>query len=97
MHALRRSTLYNMPHISVTIPAFRHADLIGHAIETVLAQDMEDFDVLVVDDGSPDESFEVASASTPDPRIRCERNEQNLGLAGNWNRCLTTQRRSNKC
>lgn len=77
-----------MPHISVTIPAFRHADLIGHAIEAVLAQEMDDFDIVVVDDGSPDQTFEVASAFTRDPRVRCVRNERNLGLAGNWNRCL---------
>ena len=36
----------------------------------------------------PDDTFEVASGYTGDPRVRCVRNEDNLGLTRNWSRCL---------
>jgi glycosyltransferase involved in cell wall biosynthesis len=77
-----------LPHVTVTIPAFNHEAYIARAIESVLNQSQRDFDVAVVDDGSSDASFEVARRYESDPRVRCERNPENLGLARNWNRCL---------
>ena len=81
-----------MSHTSVTIPSFNHARFIGRTIESVLNQQLRDLDIVVVDDCSTDNSFEVASQYTCDPRVRCERNERNLGVAGNWNRCLELAR-----
>ncbi len=42
------------PKISVIIPAFNAAQFIGRTIETVLAQSLHDFEVIVVNDGSTD-------------------------------------------
>lgn len=81
-----------MPHVSVTIPCYNHAAFLGRAIQSILDQSHPDFDVLVVDDASSDDSFEVARGFEHDPRVRCLRNESNLGLAGNWNRCLELAR-----
>src|SRR5204862_858830 len=43
---------------------------------------------LVVCDDGPEPGTAELVASFPDPRVRYVRNERNLGMAGNWNRCL---------
>ncbi len=58
-----------MPEVSVIIPSYNHAPYIGHAIESVISQSLTDFELLVVDDGSTDNSREVL-AGFSDPRLR---------------------------
>lgn len=58
-----------MPDISVIIPSYNHASFIGEAIQSVLAQSIEDLELVIVDDGSVDDSLEVIQGYT-DPRIR---------------------------
>lgn len=79
------------PRVSVCIPSYRGATTIGQAIDSVLAQDFADFELLVVDDASPDDTAAVV-ASRSDPRLRLVRNAHNLGPQGNWNRCLELAR-----
>jgi len=56
------------PLISVVIPAYNHENFIGPAIESVLAQTQDDFELIIVDDGSTDKTAEVIK-SYDDPRI----------------------------
>jgi glycosyltransferase involved in cell wall biosynthesis len=78
-----------MPHISVTVPVYNRAHLVGRTIESILQQQFQDFDVIVVDDASKDNTVEVVEQYCKrDPRMRLEVNPQNLGLTRNWNRCL---------
>ena len=58
-----------MPEISVIIPSYNHAAYIGHAVESVFSQSHTDFELIVVDDGSTDNSLEVLSGFN-DPRLR---------------------------
>jgi glycosyltransferase involved in cell wall biosynthesis len=57
----------------------------------VLIQTFTDFELLIVDDDSPDETAMVVSRYR-DGRIRFVRNERRLGAEGNWNRCLALAR-----
>lgn len=75
------------PAVSVCIPSYRGAAHIGAAIDSVLAQTFSDFELIVIDDDSPDETLAVASR-VDDARVTCLRNERRLGAEGNWNRCL---------
>lgn len=50
------------PAISVILPTFDRAPLLAHAIESVVAQSFTEWELIVVDDGSADESFAVVDA-----------------------------------
>ena len=71
--------------VSVCIPAYRAERFIAATIESVLAQTSEDWELVVIDDASPDATFAVASRYAGDPRVRLDRNATNLGPIGNWN------------
>jgi glycosyltransferase involved in cell wall biosynthesis len=79
------------PAVSVCVPSYRGAAHIAATIESALAQTFSDFELLIVDDDSPDETAEVVSRYV-DPRLRFLRNERRLGAEANWNRCLHVAR-----
>ncbi len=79
------------PLVSVAIPAYKGAAFIRATIESVLAQTLTDFELIVIDDGSPDSTADIVASFT-DTRIRLLRNAHNLGPQGNWNRCLAEAR-----
>ncbi|WP_456367746.1 glycosyltransferase family 2 protein [Thermococcus sp.] len=62
------------PRVSIVIPAYNEGERILRAIQSALAQDYPDFEVIVVDDGSDDDTFQVAS-SIRNPRLRVYRKE----------------------
>jgi len=71
------------PRVSVVIPCYRQAQFLPEAIASVVAQTFTDWEIIIVDDGSPDDTAAVAQrliAAHPDRRIRLIRQE-NRGLA----------------
>jgi glycosyltransferase involved in cell wall biosynthesis len=70
-----------MSLVSVIIPAYNSAKFVGGAIESVLAQTMQDFEIIVVDDGSKDETAKAVERFLADSRVRYLRQE-NRGLPG---------------
>ena len=70
----------NTPRVSVLMPAYNVARYIEAAISSVLAQTFQDFEILVIDDASADDTFHIAS-SFDDARIRAIRHGSNLGVA----------------
>src|SRR6185369_13911842 len=75
--------------VSVCIPTYNYGNYIAETIESVLAQNYSDFELLIIDDGSTDRTAEIVdSYARQDPRIRLIVNEVNLGMVENWNSCL---------
>lgn len=75
------------PLVSVCIPAYNSAIYIKKTMESVLSQKYENIELVVVDDCSRDNTVEVVR-SVDDPRVRLVQNTDNLGMTGNWNKCL---------
>lgn len=83
----------NSPAISVLIPTYNYARYLPEAIESVLSQDFKDFELIIVDDCSKDNTAEVLSAyAAKDSRIQFSINQNNLGIVGNWNHCMNMAR-----
>jgi glycosyltransferase involved in cell wall biosynthesis len=57
------------PFVSVVVPCYNHAHFVGQTIDAVLAQDYPNFEIIIVDDGSTDNSAEVVQAYG-DARVR---------------------------
>lgn len=75
------------PVVSVCIPAYNNENYIMHTVNSVLGQTFTDFELVVIDDCSKDGTAALIESIT-DSRVRLVRNEKNLGMAGNWNRCI---------
>jgi glycosyltransferase involved in cell wall biosynthesis len=69
------------PTISVVIPTYNRAQIIGRTIQSVLNQTYPDFEVIIVDDGSTDNTEEVVKGFGDD-RLRYIRMKENSGTAG---------------
>ena len=76
------------PLVSVCIPAYNNAGYIKDTVESILQQTYRNIELIVVDDNSTDDTVAVLE-SISDERLKLYRNEHNLGMAGNWNRCLS--------
>lgn len=74
------------PLISIVTTVYNRARYLGAAMESVLAQDHADFEYIVLDDGSVDDSLAVARSYANDPRVRVIANSHNLGDYANRNK-----------
>ena len=72
----------SQPVVSVCIPTFNRRGYLTEAVESVLAQSFGDFELVIADDASTDDTAEAVMAFG-DPRIRYFRNDRNIGVP-NW-------------
>jgi glycosyltransferase involved in cell wall biosynthesis len=77
------------PKVSVVIPNYNYARYVGEAIESVLAQTYRDFEIIVINNGSTDNSIEVLKKY--EDRIRCF-TQENQGQSGARNRGIQESR-----
>jgi|GEM_PF-1047311 len=75
-----------MPRVSVVIPSYNHAPFIAEAVHSVLRQSLGDLELIVVDDGSTDESLQILAGFT-DRRL-CVIAQSNQGAHAAFNRGL---------
>lgn len=78
-----------MVAVSICLPVYNGEKYLAAAIESALWQTFKDFELIIVDDASTDSSYEIAQDwAEQDSRIRLIRNDHNIGLFQNYNRCL---------
>jgi glycosyltransferase involved in cell wall biosynthesis len=77
--------------VTFVVPCFKLAHLLKECVDSILGQDYEDLEVLIMDDCSPDDTPGVAR-SFRDPRVVHVRNEPNLGHMGNYNKGVALAR-----
>jgi glycosyltransferase involved in cell wall biosynthesis len=73
--------------VSICIPVFNMAGTIERAVRSGLTQSFESLEILVIDNGSNDGTYEIVSA-IEDTRLLVIRNERKLGAYGTHNKCL---------
>lgn len=72
--------------LSIGLPVRNGARYLGEAIDSLRKQEFTDFDVLIADNASTDDTEQIARAAVEaDQRFRYVRHERNIGLIANWN------------
>lgn len=77
----------NKPKVSICIPVYNAEKTIASTIQSVLDQTFQDWELIIVDNCSTDNSVEIIKQFT-DSRISFFQNETNCGMVNNWNKCL---------
>lgn len=77
------------PKVSILIPTYNNAHFLDETISSALNQTFRDFELLIVDNASTDNTKDVVKKYLTDSRIKYFLNETNIGLVNNLNRCLT--------
>jgi glycosyltransferase involved in cell wall biosynthesis len=75
----------NAPLVSIVMPVFNAEQYIQQAIESILHQTLQDWELIIVDDGSSDKTSKIIHTLT-DKRIKLVTNEQNLGIIDSLNK-----------
>lgn len=81
------------PKVSILIPAFNYAHYLSEAIDSVLSQTFSNFELIVVDNCSTDNTEEIVNSyAQNDTRIKFIRNQENIGMYRNYNQALLLAR-----
>jgi glycosyltransferase involved in cell wall biosynthesis len=93
---VHRSTAEQPPRLTIAIPTFRRRALLLEAIRSAAAQcDAGSFEILVVDNDPASDTWAWLVEAAPElaaAPIRYLVNDENIGMLGNWNRCIATAR-----
>ena len=74
------------PRVALGIPAYKAGKWISSCLDSILAQTVSDFEVVISDNCSPDDTYEICQAyAMRDSRIRVVRQHENVGIAVNHN------------
>lgn len=77
----------NTPIVSVVVPNYNHARFLRQRLDSILAQSYQDFELILLDDCSTDESRSVLREYASDPRVRLDFNDANSGSTfKQWNK-----------
>ena len=76
-----------LPKFSILIPSFNDSSYIEKSLSSALASDSSEFEVIVCDDCSDDNSLDLVEGIN-DPRIKIFQSRNRLGAIGNWLNCL---------
>ena len=76
------------PKVSILIPSYNYAHYLDETIRSALNQTYTDYELIIIDNASTDNTDQVVGKYLQDPRVRYYKNATNLGLVGNYNRGL---------
>lgn len=79
------------PKVSVIIPCYNYGRYLAGCVNSVLSQSFQDFEIIIINDASTDNTAQVANSFT-DPRIRVVHHEQNRGPVFTFNEGLSLAR-----
>ena len=83
----------NSPRVSIGLPVFNGEKYLRRAVESILTQDYGDFELIISDNASVDETPSICrEICQRDPRVRYYRNETNIGAAPNYNKAFDLAR-----
>lgn len=81
-----KSKRCNKPLVSIGMPIYNGERYVREALDSLLAQDYEDFELIISDNASTDSTFAICQEySERDKRIRLHRNKMNIGASKNFN------------
>lgn len=80
------------PRVSVVVPAFNNAEFIEATLESILTQTYRDFELIVADHASTDDTWNLIQRYGADPRVRVAGTEAGGGAQRNWNRVTSLAR-----
>lgn len=81
------------PAVSILIPTRNYARYLPAALDSVQRQDWQDYEIIISDDASTDDSAAVLQSLTSgNSRVRLHLHQTNLGMVDNWNWCLSQAR-----
>jgi len=79
-----------LPKVSVIMPAYNSSKTIGATIDSVLKQTYGDYEIIVIDDGSKDDTAAIVEGkAASDDRIKFYKNEKNIGVSDTRNRAIS--------
>ena len=85
----------HVPRVSIGMPVRNGQRFIGQAVDSLLAQSCEDFELIICDNASTDATEHICrDLAARDRRVRYHRNRHDIGPAGNHNRCFELARNS---
>lgn len=77
-----------MKKISIIIPTFNRADFLDQAINSILSQTSDDFEIIISDNASTDHTSNVVEKYKTDHRVHYHKNETNIGMVANWRKAI---------
>ena len=90
---MNKSQLYRKPTVSIGMPVYNGVPFLNEALDSILAQTYRDFELVISDNASTDETESICRAyAASDPRIRYYRQQENLGAMPNFNRVCELSR-----
>lgn len=77
------------PLVSIVIPAYNNENTIIATLESIRNQSYKNIEIIIIDDNSKDKTLQlVTEQQKKDNRIKIYHNSTNLGMIGNWNKCI---------
>src|SRR5438046_10491772 len=78
---------HHTPRVTIGMPVYNGEKFLKEAIDSIMAQSFEDFELIIANNASTDRTEEICRTyATQDKRIRYVRNETNIGVYRNFNR-----------